>query len=1410
MQLYLGKEIIMFCGNCGNKIEDNVKFCPSCGAPIQTDVQPAAPVQEHAAEPVVQAAAPVIEQAAEPAAPVSEPAPAPAGRAYPTHNVAEDSVHLMGDVPMIEEPAAPAPEPAPVQPEAPVQQNAFAQPAAPVQQPVQPEYQPAAPVTPKKKKGKAGLIAGVTAAAVVAGGAGVGYFCFHDDITHLVMGDKEYAKMVDKMSFIGLKDHEDDINGYTDNLSSYIGMFANAAGNTSQDNTESSSDDMALRMLGGCFGVFDNGIIPDGTLLESESTVNVELGSVFALADNDTTKSIIEAINSSKITSKIANGETDLFSAAIIAGGNELISGELYTKDGGMLIALPSVTDKTVYIPKEKFDGLVPTEEELKKRTPDKEELKRIRKELAKIYYDSYDSAQIKYTDNSIMAVELDGPDPGVTAKGNLVSITLTGEQIEDVLNKCKDFLKNDEYLRSYFKEAYDIDNDKYEELFKQPENTESAKKPELTLDIEHLVDVHNNVLATRYKLQSEDGSGTAMFVGQKNNKGAYVGITAKDDLSAEISLVDKTENNKDGKAVLDINVSTKDKSGDFRFDCSYTGKGTAKFTGDVEVPVGNYVVTLSDPDKFTQSVKDLLGMSDISKDQIVGETMSAVDQGSGFNPDSLIKELKKFTLTLDSSVADNVHTEKMNIAFGDIGSIEFGSRTEKKSETVTMPDTAKSVRIDDEEAMSALSEDVVKWAGDLLDKTGISNMIGGMFGSLVNPGGIIGTDTDGNPHYAAYTQYMEYEADSASNRIYDSLKEQVGEAVAAKGAGLVEGRIKLYYKNGKPEVIDDGGFGGLKFDDMEGLDSVYAEVLIDSRFSNDIVGVTTVFTDDKYDIPNDLPGVFNYCDNLYPWETTNMIDDYVVGTYPYIYTGEPFTTEYPAAPYTKEELDDIAYSITGNALKMLGPDGDLGNYKNTDSDDLAIELSCDKTEWTLSACYENGYWTGNDIVSGDFTNTLLNDCRDIDAKNEIKAVLYFKDGKLVGTAAFSGSTYIDIESRQFPKADDFKNGTFAGWDENAGKGYIKYYDDLIAEGTYCLTTHGALGSGSAAVSDPGASEINGTWFVTTIDGKPYEETMRELLSGLEDPDIETGTSNGLPRFYFVINGSKMTVGIESLDIDSTEYNIEPGEFDGKPAYKILDSWGDNYGWFIPDEQQKTAQVLDTLNDSMMEVVWESSSVTIPGKTAFGTVKQDVSIEDVAGKWHTFYDDEDYYLMIGTNYVAVDYDPDDMYFNDDDYVLMNPNGDGFDCFESGETTAVIRITYSADTDTLSVMSLQNDNTMILERTDTLPAQTPYLGTWQISGVEGQSIEDYVGQNDIDIDDIMCSFIIGEYVGLYTDKYGYDELWTVFPTDDRSFNLAYDSSLFIEMKLSDDGSKLNGIMRVDDSNETVQYEFVRVS
>jgi len=1415
----------MFCGKCGTKLEDNVKFCPACGTPVQPE-EPVAPVQQKE---------PVQEQ---PSAPVQEPV---------TPVQPEEPVMLAGDVAMPVEPEPvqsemPVQPELPAQPEIPVQQTAPVQQEVPVQQmtPIQPAFA-GVPETPvKKKKSKAGLIAGITAAAVVAGGAGVGYFGFHDDITRLFMGDKEYAKMIDKSTFKGAEQYESQSETYIKTASTSLGAFMKTAKETSDTEASRNSDDLrnksTLIALNQITDTLERYALPEGMSLTSEASVNVQLGSVFALIDSDSTRKIIDAVNSSKFTARIANGETDMLSGTAEIAGEEFVNAAFYTKDGGMLITLPGITDKTVYIPKEEFDSVKISEEESKKYIPDMEELKRIRNDLIKIYYDSYDTAQITYTDASIMEVDFDKTENAVRVQGNRVSVTFTREQLEDMMDKCREYLKNDEYLRKYFNEAYGIGDETYDNTFRKPESSQDENKQNSTLTIEHIVDVHNNVLGTAYRFETEkDGTLKFRFVSDKNSKGFSAGYyDGNGDRKVLVQCVDTSENGRDGKAVLDILAdinSGKDGSAEtcnFRFNCDYTGKGKAKFIGDTEVPVGKYIITLSNPDTFEESLKSLLGSASDKLPDVMGNMSADTDgndsgrSGNGFNPDSLIKELKKFTLTSEITVDGDVMNETMNISLGEIGSVEFGRRSEKKQETVEMPDKANSIKIGDADGMESLGEDLSAWTRDKLEKSGMTNAIGGVLGGAL--GGAIGSslgqdigsqNNSTNPHYAAYTEYMEYSADNMSSSIYQSLNDQVREILIRRGGDNTEHRIKLYYKNGYPEIIDNGGFSEFDPGYAAEADNVYAEILVDSRVSDGIVGVTTVFTDDRNDIPNELPGVFNYIDTAYPWENVNMIGDYVVGTYPYLYTGESTTTEYPAPLLTKEDLDLIAYNAAGKAFDLLDANGMAGKYIRSGSSDLGVEYFYDTYGWNLSGFYENGIWTGNELFSSEFTDELLGKCKELhEITGDTRAFrvrFFFKNGKLVGTAATSEEPYASLEWEGFPKTDDFEAGIFDGWFKDIGDGYIDYAGNVIPVGTYSVPASRSLvSSASAGASAQGAQSLgyDGTWRITAVNGQPYEEAVKEGFENISDqPDFD---ESDIPAFYIIINGNKMSVSIEGEDLDTAVITLEQGDYKGKPAYCLMqEGWEDPNGWFVPGETQGTAQLIDPDETLILDLVWESEVKTVSGNGyLFGEVKSDASIEEIAGKWYGTHDGDEYYLVIDTNYVAVEADDDDAYFSDTDFILLNPTEDGFDGFADRQGEAVTKITYSAETDTIMVSPANSDDARIFKRVETAPAITDYLGKWEVATIDGQTIETYAGQLGFEPEDVAFSFDIGRSTALYSDAFG-SEVWTVIPVSGTEVTLAYDSSMFMKMKLSDDGTAMTGKISIDDSEETVEYTFRKV-
>ena len=583
------------------------------------------------------------------------------------------------------------------------------------------------------------------------------------------------------------------------------------------------------------------------------------------------------------------------------------------------------------------------------------------------------------------------------------------------------------------------------------------------------------------------------------------------------------------------------------------------------------------------------------------------------------------------------------------------------------------------------------------------------------------------------------------------------------------------------------------------------------------------MFTDDKNDLPFNLPmpSVFNYHESVYPWETTNMIGDYIVGTYPYVYTGEPTSTEYPLPALSKNELDNYAYNAAGKAFELLDGNGSAEYFDALTDVDFEIEFACYGSEWVNPANYENSISTSKEVISTDFITFMLSGCRDItntfQETRDLRIVLYFKDGKLVGSAAIPGDSYVSIEVDELPKADDFKNGIYDNWNKEIGDGYLKYYEDTIPIGTYSVPASRPLVSSENA-TDPNSSVsygIDGTWRITAIDGKPYRDALIEMISEFSDSDDEDLIrelfgEQDIPDMLVIVSGNKVRLGIDlEGDVQTNDLLIKgQGEYEGKTAYELVNNSGDHAGWFIPGATQKTAQLKDTVNDMTMDIEWLSEARTgSEGLTPFGAVKSNASIDDIAGKWHAVYNDDDYYMAISTNYVAAN--AEEMYYDSYDYIMLNPRDDGFDGYIEGESPAALRLQYSADTDTLSVTYLEDNSESIFERTEKVPARPAYLGEWKVSTVNGQSIEEWAKQNDFDMSDVDFTFSIGEYAALYTED-GTQEIWTVFPINENSFNLAYDSSMFLEMKLSANGDEIIGTLRLDDSNETMEYGFRKIS
>ncbi|MBP5605447.1 MAG: hypothetical protein J6X60_07880, partial [Ruminiclostridium sp.] len=532
------------------------------------------------------------------------------------------------------------------------------------------------------------------------------------------------------------------------------------------------------------------------------------------------------------------------------------------------------------YIDRKDF-GATEQEEKPAKPVFENKEALRIYKELLDILCDSYDSAAIPFTENVTLSGVASISDNSIsaTATGTEVKAVFTYDQICAVMDKIGDKLADDPYLISYVNEAYGISEEDYRNIFRSRSSADTSSqdsspdKDGFGLTIRHIVDVHNNVLATGVDILPDNGKGSfsADHVGNKNE---FVLTVKQNSEKAENKFVfaSKATSGTDGFGAAQVSAINKDSQQagfNFGVEWTYTGAGKVKFL-DRNIHTGKYVIKLTDPDKFFDTigtfVNDQPNISNIpipELDDIVGMTSSAVQEqtpgGSSLSGKKFLDELKKIVITFEQTATENSHAENLEIALGEIGTLGFSSNTVKTDETVSMPDKSRALSPDNKEGFDELGIDVLKWLRNILIRDfGVSendSVIASIDKSILR------AQADGarKQHYAAYSMSSVRSAQNAASDIAFALDQKISEAM--NNNQVRDGVLKLYFfDNGVCEIIDSAGISNTRdfgFQEL-GYESLYAQVFFDKRVNpNGILGVTAVFTDDKNDIPADLPNVF-------------------------------------------------------------------------------------------------------------------------------------------------------------------------------------------------------------------------------------------------------------------------------------------------------------------------------------------------------------------------------------------------------------------------------------------------------------------------------------------------------------------------------------------------------------------------
>ncbi len=1156
-------------------------------------------------------------------------------------------------------------------------------------------------VPPKKKKKKTGLIIGASAAAVVIGGAAVGYFGFHDEITKLVMGKTGYAKMITGSAVSGALNTAETI-GY-DSKGAVIGFISGNSGNSEASGFDSfdsytSAAAAPLKIIKSA-----SSSIPEGTSLNTVIDIDINAGTAITSMQQEGIKELTDLISEFSYVFSAANGDTDKMGFGISDSSGNIGSVELYTaSDGRTVIAFPGVSDKTLEISAEQSQSIFGSDQK-KVKPLENSEIKRLMLEIAEIFYSEYDNAEINFAGTATMSGALAGADTSVdiTVSGKTVEITLTPDQLRSIMDKISEHLANDTYLINYFSSSFGISESDYKKLF---ENKISGDLP--TVTITHIVDVHNKVLASSVKASSSGSSNevSAAFIGNDDKSYMSAAITGSGGNSETLEFAETKSGKKNGKAVIRA-ARSGSSSFEFKLDLSYSDFDIQDWLG-YKVPVGSFELKLSDPEAFADLLKKNISDSDSSNAK-------------------MIDELKKLSLTSVLTLENGTYNCNLSVSAGDIGSAELNVSSVSGTDTATLPDTSSSIRSDDpsgSEAMTELSDDAMKWLRELCRRSDFLDSSLGV--SIDNAIAQSERQKRFKEHYSAYDTYADYNASENAYKISDEFYDIVRNAVSQR-KGTVSGVIKLYFKDGKCDIIDNGGIDFI-VPDIDGLDSVYAEIFYDSRVSDSIVGVTTVFTDDKNDLPENLPTIFNYIDGVYDWaedSRNSYIGDFVTGTAPYLSEGTPETTEIIAQSLSPEELDQTAEDLSYLVEEYLGISGTIGMYKKIPSGNIIAVFDCGEDgRWTPSTAYAENANAGTSILSDKFWSDIKDRLNDASGYNDslrsLRAGFYFYENRYVGCLVMGNNENEDFDLYGLPTPENFRNGVFDGWytpgSDETGPGYFADYSgNTIYLGSYCLI------SGSNLIVSDGMSAGG-------IEDMPYGEW--DIISVNEkDPSEYAGTQPGteyLDGGYVLVEGGELKFMLNDGSVHSRYIiKFDDEEDDGMYAYIYHDEDAaandEPVGRLYFVAGGKTAYFANEDSDMIYELRKKgiSDNIVIDIPDDFGEVKEDATLSDIAGEWESEFKGNTVTFAISSDGIYGAYS-----IGASNFMYINPTEGGFDIYADiyGRDKAA-RIIYSEETNKLLIFDILADESLVFRRT-AYPTKAPFYGTWTITDLSGQDEE----------------------------------------------------------------------------------------
>ena len=1167
----------MFCPNCGAALQENARFCAACGSPVAA----AAPAEETAI--YENTTPPVITEEATATTEAIQPEEAPAPEA-------------------IQPEEAPAPEA--IQPEEAPAPEAVQSEEAPAPEAVQPEvnassvnndpmdFTPlvAAPIEPpKKKKSKRGLVIGLSAAAaVLISGAAVGYFCFHDDITRLVMGEEKYSRMIEERSYsdyIGMKSMGDNkldefISGQIDTAA----MSVNAS-----DDVSSFSDFSSIGIaLSEKKEEFANSLNGNNTL-SFDASGEIHIGDeiidfVNQLADEDIRiNDYLDFFNSLKFSGSVTVGDVSEIVMNIAAESGSFLTYDIFAdKDGNVVGALPELSEKYYRPVIEEKDE---EKEDKKELNPFGEaEAKRLREKLTEIY--------LKYFEKGEISVEKDYElsNGDIVIKGTAIISEFDSALINNFMTEVNDFLYNDEYVRGYCKGTLGKSEEEYKALFESEEIKGSYT-------VINLVDKHNNVIGKKIEITNDEkeekyeieylkGEKEQVVLAKNGDFKVIARNTQTDDKNGKVNFKAYIKNNDYPTAQvlsLDLIYSDMEKTEVFGQDIT-TGSVTLKIAED-DTYINGLLGTLSTLGSiYGNNVPGLNGGNDEVTDKLMASAENDPKQGLTTLIQSVVNALAKTELNATLKKEGEGLYMEYSISFGELLSIKTSVTATALMKNPEMPEESKIVDIteNDKEEQAALNKALLQRAKELAEKDKY-------FGKIVNPNDINDKikELEKEENFKKnYADYSEYRSRSAANRyadeIYDITNSYITEFLRNNGAQS-GGVIKLYFdKDGKVEVIDSADFDNTDFINIfdNAAQSCYAEITLDWKHLAGM-GVTAVLTDDKNNIPTAFPKWYNYQDKVYDWEDEEgFIGYFVAGTSPALEEGVSTAEgDYINLDKDIKTLEGYAKTVgrfTENYLKA-------GDYTVTPLNDyVSLVLEKNAAGWQTVTAYQ-GIWEDKvtEVMDESFLALYLDALNENSAisaiTDEVRIELFFdnieddtiKKPWFVGVGVNFVKDNDKFVQYGKPQCEDYINGYYSWtgkeylWADAESGYYLGSGGVVVPLGTYSATSGDALipnnlypgdyvlGKDIVSTYDELQYDplgINGLWTLTKIDGMYLADYAEEKGYNISDLYVNLITYNntieienavGYTIYYTVYGNGGFTVELPDGKESTYYYDSE-------------------------------------------------------------------------------------------------------------------------------------------------------------------------------------------------------------------------------------------------------------------------------